>query len=157
MTQVASINFATKRINLHSDTVINGFDCIAAYFEINTIINNTPAYQRYSHMLSAEGNINKGGGVFTPKYALSESGWLYRPYDLVSHTLKLLVEPVSKDGLSGRDVFDRFGLTVVVNIDEVYEKVEIREVNTGSGVNAQDIIDIANKSRDVLLATETFP
>lgn len=133
MTQVANVNYNTKRILLHPDTVVSGFDCIAAYFEINALRQaNANNEQNYRHMLSAEGNIPKGGGNYTPRYALSDTGWRYIPYPNVSHTLSLLTEPVSQDGLSGRDVFDRTSLSVLVEIDEVYEKIEIREVNTGT-------------------------
>ena len=137
MTQVASVDYANKRIHLHLDTVTAGFDCIAAYFEINALIlANANGEQNHPHMISAEGNIPKGGGAFTPRYALIESGWRFVPYAGVAHTLGLQTEPVSKDGLSGRDVFDRSTLNVIVEIDELYEKVEIRTVNTGSGLSA---------------------
>ena len=144
MTQVANVDYGLKRIYCHADTVASGFDIIAAYFEINVLrYNNVNNAQNYYHMLSAEGNIAKGGGTFTPKYGLLQSGWRVVPYDQVSHTLNVLSEPVSLDGLSGRDVFDRSGILLNIDIDEMYEKIEIREVNTGSAVTAQNVTDIA--------------
>lgn len=141
MTNVVDVDYVAKRIYLHLDTVTLGFDCIAAYFEINAIIlANLTGEQNYQHMLAAEGNIPKGGGVFTPRYALSDTEWRYVPYDGVSHTLGLITEPVSVDGVSGRDVFDRSSLTLLVEIDELYEKIEIREVNTGGNFLESDRI-----------------
>ena len=145
MTHVASVDYDNKRIHCHADTVGSGFDIIAAYFEINALREaNASGEQNRAHMLSAEGNIPKGGGNFTPNYGLLASGWRVVPYPSVSHTLSLTSEPVSADGLSGRDAFDRSTLSVIVEIDESYEKIEIREVNTGSGVDPADITDIAN-------------
>ena len=151
MAQVANVDYGAKRIYCHADTVTSGFDIIAAYFEINVLRQlNANGEQNFAHMLSAEGNIPKGGGNFTPNYGLLETGWRIVPYDQVGHTLNLITEPVSKDNLSGRDVFDRTGILVAINIDEIYEKVEIREVAVGSGLDAaQDaklslLVDLVN-------------
>jgi len=143
MAQLSSVDYDAKRLYCHADTVIAGFDIIAAYFEVNALRQaNLSGEQNRAHMLSAEGNIPKGAGIFTPKYGYLVAGWRIVPYGSVTHTLTLSSEPVSADGLSGRDVFDRSSLAVVVDIDEAYEKVEIREVNTGSGVTPTDITNI---------------
>lgn len=131
MAQIASIDFGLERIYLHLDTVTNGFDTMLAYFEVNALIIANAAYQQYISPLSAEGNIPKGGGKFTPRYVLMQTGWRFVPYSLVAHGLSILVEPVSAEGLSGRATFDRNGVVVNIDIDEAYEKIEIREVNTG--------------------------
>lgn len=151
MTQVADVNYDTKRIFLHADTVTQGFDIIAAYFEINVLRQaNANGEQLRAHMLSAEGYIPEGGGKFTQRYGLLRPGWRIVPYDGVSHSLVVSVKPVSQDGLSGRDVFDRAGLLVAVGIDEAYDKVEIIQVTSGSGVTEQDKTDIITGVGDLL-------
>lgn len=148
MTEIASVDYVLKRIHLHLDTVTSGFDCIAGYFELNQrSYDNLNNEQNYAPIMSAEGNISKGSGNFTPRYGLLNPGWRYVPYAGVNHTLGLITEPVSLDGESGRNVFDRSTLVssgITVEIDELYEKIEIREVNTGSGVTDLDKSDIIN-------------
>jgi len=151
MANIESIDFSLKRINLHLDTVASGFDTMQAYFEVNSLILNTPAYQGYNPPLYAEGNIPKESGKATPRYVLMESGWLFVPYNGVAHTLRILVEPVSKDNLSGVSVFDRSNITNNIDLIESYEKIEIRYISTGSGVLPQDVTDIANAVNSTLL------
>lgn len=142
---VASVDYDTKRVTLHADTVLNGFDVIAAYFEINALRAANAAGEQYRrHCMSAEGNIAKTLTTFTPRYGYIEPGWRFVPHDTgvgQSYNLDLLCEIVSKDQLTDRDVFDRAGVACVVNIDPVYEKVEIRTVNTGgtTGPTAAEI------------------
>lgn len=136
MAQVASVDYTTKRIHLHADTVINGFDVIAAHFEINALVRaNANGEQNFGPCLSAEGKIPKGGGKFTPRYGLLEPGWRIVPYNATSHVLAINVEVLSPDGggLSGRDVFDRTPLppSIEVQIDHNWDQVEVIEVNTG--------------------------
>lgn len=137
MSQVASVNYDTKRVFLHADTVANGFDVIAAYFEINALrAANAAGEQNRKHCMSAEGNIAKTLTTFTPRYGYIEPGWRFVPHDTGagnSYNLDLLCEIVSKDQVTDRDVFDRSGVACTVNIDPVYEKVEIREVVVGGG------------------------
>lgn len=132
---VASVNYDTKRVVLHADTVVNGFDAIAAYFEINALrAANAAGEQNRKHCMSAEGKIPKTLTTFTPRFGFIEPGWRFVPHDTGagnSYNLDLLCEIVSKDQVTDRDVFDRSGLACTVNIDPVYEKVEIRIVTTG--------------------------
>lgn len=143
MAQVSSVDYDAKRIHLHSDTVVNGFDVIAAYFEINALVKaNANGEQNRAPCLSAEGKIPKGGGKFTPRYGLLEPGWRIVPYNGVSHVLAINVEVLSPDGggLSGRDVFDRTPLppSIEVQIDHNWDQVELIEVNTGGTTPALD-------------------
>lgn len=136
MAQVASVDYDAKRIHLHADTVVSGFDVILAYFEINALrAANANGEQNRAHCLSAEGNIAKGGGKFTPRFGLLSPGWRLVPYSGVSHELLLKAEILSPDsgGLSDRQVFDRTLLppSIDVDIDVDYQQVEIIRVNTG--------------------------
>ena len=157
MAQLNSIDFAAQRIYLHADTVTQGVDGFLLYDEIRSYIATTAAAQNYSLPIQKQGYLPKGGGNFTPKFVTMLSGWRIVPYDGVSHTLVILVELISADGLSDKDVFDRSSLIIEVDIDVGYDQVEIVEVNTGSGVSAQDITDIAEATRNLLLGTESFP
>jgi hypothetical protein len=135
MTQINSVDYAAKRIHLHADTVTQGFDVIGAHFELKAFaFINASSEQNYSSPTSAEGNLAKGNGLFTPRFGLIASGWRFVPYDQVSHILRILVETISKDLLVDRDVFDRSTLpaSITVDIDSVYDKVEIREIETGN-------------------------
>lgn len=145
MTQVASIDFATKRIFLHLDTVTNGFDPVLAHFDIKALVSANATYQGYKMPTSAEGNVSKGGGKYTPKFVFMQTSWRWVPYALVSHTLYLKAESISStEGLTDSFLFDRSTLSPSIYVDIVpdYEKIEIREVN---GLSDADGDTIATK------------
>lgn len=158
MTQVASVNYDLKRVYLHADTVTNGFDVIAAHFEIKALREaNLNGEQNRKHFLSAEGKFKKNlsGTKFTPRFGLLDVGWRFVPYGLVSHQLSLLVEIISVDSLSDRELFDRSTLTVNVDIDAIYKENEITVVAVGSGVTAQDKIDIIQGTKSAIFNAES--
>jgi hypothetical protein len=145
MAQVASIDWATKRVYLHLDTVSSGFDVIAAHFEINAIIAaNSNQEQNYKAVMEALGNDVKSAalGTFTPRYGRINPVWRFVPYD-TPHLLQLLVEIVSLDGIVDTEVFDRTLTASEIDIDPIYDKVEIREKVISGAVTAQDLSNIA--------------
>ncbi|MCP3675999.1 MAG: hypothetical protein GY829_16245, partial [Gammaproteobacteria bacterium] len=81
------------------------------------------------------GNQPKGQGKYTAKQTWLTSGWRIIPDDSISYNLDILSEILSEDEISDRDVFDRSGLVnvVTVNIDAIYDKIEIREVYINGG------------------------
>lgn len=141
MTQVASVDYANKRIYLHSDTVVNGFDSIAAYAEIvEARYLNVSDERNFYPIIYAQGHEPKGGGRYTPRRARLVEGARYVPYD-TDHVLVLLTETIiPEEGLTQQDCFDRSSLSagVVVDIDNQAPQVEIIEIATGA-VNASDI------------------
>lgn len=143
MPQLAAIDFENKTLTLHADTATEGFDCIAMHFEIKVLTASTPAYQNYSPPMTAEGNISKGAGAFTPRYGFLASGWRIIPHSGVSHELRILVELLSEDGLRDRLLIDRGGLPTAITVDitPTYDKIEIREVETGA-LSPEDLEDI---------------
>lgn len=145
MTQVSSIDFATKRIFLHLDTVTSGFDGTAAHFEIKALVQASSIFQGYPMPTSAEGNVSKGGGNYTARYLFLQTAWRLVPYDAVSHGLNLLCEIISADEITDSAVFDRSTIspTIYVDIITAYDKIEIREIVTGSAVLPQDLLDIS--------------
>lgn len=132
--QINSVNYDTKRIYLHLDTVANGFDAILAYFEVCKLAcrNGHGEQNRKNPYLGAEGHIYKTTVAnidrFTPRFGYLDSGWMYVPYSGETHTLSLACEIVSIDGVLDADAFDLGGLGVNVNIISDYAQNEIIQV-----------------------------
>ena len=136
MSQVDYIDWVNKRVYLHIDTVLLGFDVIAAHKEIKKIISiNANNEQNYLPIMSAEGNIQKTFDTYTARFGLINEGWRFVPYDTgTRYSLELLVEVISKEQITDANVFERGNLGGNVDIDAVYDPVEIREVVVqGSG------------------------
>ncbi len=142
MTQIASVDYATLRITLHVDTATQGFDPALMQQEYRTLRRTVEANRQYDPMVSFTGLQSKGGGNFTPGQTLLRANVRIIPHD-IDQQLDILSEILNvPDGLADRGVFDRTTTASNVDIDPTYSPVEVREVNTGSGVSAQDIIDI---------------
>ncbi len=140
-TNIESVDYDNKRVHLHSDTVTNGFDAIAAYFEIQALIqiNANGEQNRLSPYLGAEGKIKKTNKPsYTPRFAYTKTGWRFIPYASVSHRLSLLCEIVSEESLTDADVFDLSSLVVNVHIGSDYDQVEIIEISTGSALTSEE-------------------
>ncbi|MEM9482110.1 MAG: hypothetical protein AAGA83_00305 [Cyanobacteria bacterium P01_F01_bin.116] len=137
MVQVASIDYPNKRIHLHFDTVANGVDPVEAYKEIRALRRTTEAHQRFSPLISAQGNEPKGQGRFTPRRAVLLDGARFVPYN-TSHTLTILTEVITDDEQSGAGAFDRSPLSpgVDVDIDIGFDQVEIITVATGGALTS---------------------
>jgi len=144
MAQIASEDYANLLIYLHIDTVTQGVDFAELQREHRALRRiNANDERDYDPMVSYQGNQAKGGGKFTAGQTLFRAGVRYVPYD-VSHNLDILNEVISiDDGLADRDLADRTSLVNDVNIDPIYSPVEIRTVSVGSGVTAQDKLDIS--------------
>ena len=136
MVQVASVDYAARRIYLHPDTAAAGiFNPVEAYREVRTLRRTTLGHRKFPPIISAQGNQPKGGGVFTERRAVLIDGARFVPHD-ASHDLAIVVEVIiPSEGLSNRLAFDRAPLSpgVVVNIDNDVDPVEIREVAVGGG------------------------
>lgn len=139
MAQIASVDYANLRINLHVDTVTAGFDPALMQQEYRALRRLTEANRRYDPMVSFAGNESKGGGKFTPRQTLLRSNVRIVPFDQ-PHSLSILNEILNiPDGLADVGVFDRSTVTSNVDIDPVYGAVEVIQVSTGSGLStAQD-------------------
>ncbi len=146
MPQIESIDYENKRLYLHVDTVTQGIDMFAAYVEIREIIAiNANNEQNRLPFVYKLGNQPKGQGKYTAKQTWLTSGWRIIPNDSVSYNLDILSEILSEDEISDRDVFDRSGLVnvVTVNIDAIYDKIEIREVYINGGGSDETTIHSA--------------
>lgn len=157
MLQIDHVNYNTKRVYLHQDTMLNGFDIILAHFEVKkqAAANIANGQFRYPPT-EAIGNVQKTTAgakpaSFSPRYGWTEPGWRFVPYAGASHILSLNCEIVSKDQLKDSDVFDFSGLAVNVHIISDYEAIEIREVVVGGPLTTEQ----DNKLMSLPTATET--
>lgn len=151
MPQVESIDWDGKLVFLHQDTVTVGVSGILIYAEIrDEIFANTSLGQGYFPPLTKEGGVSKGPGSFTPTFTQWGQSWRLVPHPNggTAYQLDILDEIISLDGLSDRDVFDRSSIATNVDIDSVYDPVEVKEVATAGGLTEQDKADIAARVWD---------
>ncbi len=154
MANIQNVNYDTKRVYLHADTVSNGFNAIEAYFEINLLraLNNNGEQNRL-HFLSLADKIGKGqdkhgNDTFTYVFATLERGWRFVAYGDESHILYLGVEIVSLDGYKDSGAFDFAELSVPVHVVSDYNLQEYVEVETGSS-------SLTQEEHDKLMALST--
>lgn len=133
MPKVASINYVTKRITLSAETVDANLDTLDVYREVVALRKSTAAHRQYPPMIEAGGNVEKIAGVsYTLPYARLLNGCRIVPYN-TSHSIKLVRDTFTDDGLAGRDCFDRTSLSasVAVDIDVDFPEIETRVVSVG--------------------------
>lgn len=90
------------------------------YSEIRNLRRVDESLRRFDIMVTSAGNIAKGGGKFTPRYAIFHAGWKVVPED-VSHELIVSGEQITDDGESGSSVIDFEILSPGVNVVVTYE------------------------------------
>lgn len=90
------------------------------YHEVRNLRANDETLQKYLNPVSGGGAVPKGGGKFTPRYAVFNNGWRLVPED-VSHTLNVTGEQLTAEGGSGPECFDftvlSAGVSVIVNYE----------------------------------------
>jgi hypothetical protein len=137
MAIVQSVDYVNKRIYLSASTMNVALDTLDVYREVRELRRITDSHQCYLPMVVAGGNLEKIPGVsYTPAYVQLLYGCRIIPYNS-SHTLKLVRDTFTDDGVAGRDVFNRALLTpgVVVDIDVDVPELEIRQVNISGGTS----------------------
>lgn len=132
-----------RRIYLDASTVGTSFHPIDLYKEMRVLRRTNTALRQYDLFMEAFGNVSKGGGKFTERY-VRLNNCVIVPFD-TDHTITVTGTIISDAGLEGILVFDTALLSpsTAVSINYVPPQVEVIQVNTGSGVSAQDVIDIA--------------
>lgn len=149
MALVQSVNYATKRIYLSAATMNTEIDTIDIYKEIRALRRVTEAHRNFKPMIVAGGNIEKIPGVSaTPIYVQLLYGCRIVPYNQ-SHSLKVIRDTFTDDGVAGRDCFDRTGLSVgvVVNIDVDFPAIEIRKITSSGNEYSLEQISTEVQSR----------
>jgi hypothetical protein len=109
------------------------------YTEIRNIRRTDDSHRWYKIPVTAAGNVPKGGGKFTPRYAIFNYGWRVVPDD-VTHVLYVTGEQITDDGQAGPAVMDTSSLSPGVNVTIQYEPpaAEIIQVSTGSGLSTEE-------------------
>lgn len=70
------------------------------YTEVRNLRRTDESLRVVDMPVKAFGNISKGGGKYTPRYAVFYDGWRIVPED-ISHTLTITGEQITDDGQSG--------------------------------------------------------
>ncbi|RLD00694.1 MAG: hypothetical protein DRI46_06790 [Chloroflexi bacterium] len=140
MAYIDHIDPVTRRIYLHSDTVsMQTVNPIDIYKEMRTLRADDESLRPFDVFLSAFGNVSKGGGKFTERYVMENSGTKIIPYD-ASHTLTINGTIITDDGFEGIYCFDRAPLSpsTIVDINYVPPQVEVIVVSGGSGLSLEE-------------------
>lgn len=146
MAIIDHIDPVNRRIYLSASSVGTTIHPIDIYKEYRTLRLNDETLRPFDGFMRADGNVSKGGGKFTERYVTLLLGTRIVPFD-TSQTLNITGTIITDDGFEGVLAFDKSSLSVntSININYTPPQVEIIQVNTGSGVSAQDKIDIAQQ------------
>ena len=90
------------------------------YREMRFIRRTDVSLRKIDMPVLAEGNLPKGGGKFTPRYAIFRNGWRIVPAD-ETHTLYISGEQITDDGQSGPAIIDTTPLSTGTNVTLHYE------------------------------------
>ena len=161
MALVASVDYTAKRIYLSALTANADLDTLAVYREVRALRRTTAAHRLFKPMLEAGGNLEKIAGVsYTPAYVRLLNGCRMVPFN-GSHSLRVVRDTFTDDGLAGRDCFDRtpLGASVVVDIDVDFPEIEIREVTVSgsTGPSAESISAMTTAAVLAALNATTIP
>jgi len=152
MPLVASVDYPNKRIYLSASTADSDLDTLAVYREVRALRRTNTAHRVFRPMIVSGGNVEKIAGVsYTPAYVQLLYGCRIVPFN-ASHSLRLVRDTFTDDGVSGRDCFDRTPLSpmVEVNIDVDFPEIEIRTVAVSG--NTYTVSDIATAVIDAMVS-----
>lgn len=139
MALVDHVDYPNQRIYLSAETADTIIDTLDIYKEVRALRMSTDAHQGYKPLIIAGGNIPKIPGVsYTAPYVQLLYGARIVPFN-GSHKLTVIRDTFTDDGFANADCFDRTPLSpgVDVDIDFQVSQVEIRIVNSGSGLSLE--------------------
>lgn len=144
-----------RRVYLDASTIGTSVHPIDLYREMRSLRRTDETLRKFDLFMSAFGSVPKGGGKFTERYVRLNDCRII-PFD-TGHTITITGTLITDDGLEGVLAFDTSTLSSLtsVNINYVPPQVEVVTVAIGSGVTAQDKIDIANQSASAVWAITT--
>ena len=90
------------------------------YTEIRHLRRTDENHRWYDMPVFASGNVPKGGGKFTPRFAIFRNGWRIVPAD-ETHALYITGEQITDDGQSGPSIMDTSLLSPGTNVTIHYE------------------------------------
>jgi hypothetical protein len=145
MALIDHIDGVNRDIYLSADTVGVALNPIDVYKEMRALRASDESLRKFPLFLAAKGHDPKGGGKFTERYVVENSGTRIIPYGGTSHTLTVVGTIITDDGQEGIACFDRSVLspTIRVDINYVPPQVEVITVNI-SGVPAPTTAEIAS-------------
>lgn len=140
----------TRRVHLSADSVGVDIHPIDIYREARALRRTDENLRKYDLFMRAAGNLSKGSGKYTERYVVLLNGTRIVPYN-VSQTLNIVGTVITDAGQSGRDCFDRLGLSVGVEVDIDYQppQVEVVQVSTGSGLQPSEQTQLATTTATV--------
>ncbi|MFG6101151.1 hypothetical protein U2F10_02785 [Leptothoe sp. EHU-05/26/07-4] len=145
MSLIATEDYTNKRIYLSVESIgveIEPIDIYTEHRERRHL--NLNGERLFLPMVSAFGNEQIGANKFTPRFTNLASGVKLVPYD-VAHSLLIRGTLISTvDALEGRDLFDRSGLSSIVDIDYQPLQVEIITIPTGGALTTQQASQLSN-------------
>lgn len=150
MALIDNIDGVNRKIYLSSSTVDSAIHPVDIYKEMRTLRENDVSLRRFNIFMEARGNIPKGGGKATERYAILKEGTLIVPYN-TSHTLTVTGTIITDDGKEGVYCFDRSNLDagVTVDINYVPPQVEVITVSSGSGLSQEEHDRLFSTPQDV--------
>lgn len=135
MALIASIDAVNRDIYLSVDTVGADIHPIDIYKEMRTLRRLDENLRKHKLFMSAAGNVSKGGGKFTERYAICLLGTRIIPYD-TTHELTIIGTIITDDGQEGVDCFDRAPLTVTTVVDLNYVPPQVEVVRAEAELEA---------------------
>jgi len=147
----------SPRIYLHADTVNSDVDTLDVYREIRALRRTNESHRKFDPVIVAGGNVEKIPGVsYTLPYVQLLHGCRIIPYGGVDHKIRVIRDTFTDDGLAGTGCFDRSSLSVEVDIDIDFSRVEVRIVSTGSSLTQEEHDQLMSlPTAEEILDTET--
>ena len=90
------------------------------YMEIRNLRRTDETLRKFPPQVTAAGNVPKGGGKFTPRYAIFNNGYKVVPQD-TTHALYISGEQITDTGQSGPDCVETSVLSAGTNVTIHYE------------------------------------
>lgn len=128
MSTVSSVDYIGKRIYLSAATIGVPLDTMDVYRDVRELRRAIEAHRKFKPMIIQGGNIQKTPTTFTTPYVQLLYGCRIVPYD-TAHSLRVIRDTFTDDGLAGIDCFDRSTISAEVDIDYAVDKVEVQQVS----------------------------
>ena len=133
------------------------------YTEIRHLRRTNESHRWYDMPIFAEGNVPKGGGKYTSRYAIFRQGWKVVPAD-ETHALYVSGEQITDDGQSGPACIDTTVLSPGSNVTIHYEPPASELVRADAEIEAiakssymgMVVIDLVNGVPGTALGTGTY-